>query len=147
MHPSPLIKLWGIVYTIDLRSLLIVINFRLYISVLWIFIYAKKNKGFYSFWTPLSAGVSGYIENPLEAFSCCLLYGWVVVTLTLSSFPISIIHINTSTSFYKTLVNCLCLFVDFSCIPKFKTRLTTTGPQIAFNNDKSSYSTVSYKRP
>ena len=40
---------------------------------------------------PSGVGVSRYIEDPLLAFGCCLLYGWVVVALTHSPFPFSIL--------------------------------------------------------
>ena len=40
---------------------------------------------------PTCTGVSRYIEDPLVAFGCCLLYGRVVVALTRSQFPFSIL--------------------------------------------------------
>ena len=42
-------------------------------------------------WTPTGAGVSSYIEDPLVAFGCCLLYGRVVVALAHSRVPFSIL--------------------------------------------------------
>ena len=37
------------------------------------------------------AGVSRYTEDQLVAFDCCLIYGRVVVALTHSQFPFSIL--------------------------------------------------------
>ena len=42
-------------------------------------------------WKQTGAGVSRHIEDPLVAFGCCLLYGRVVVALTHSPFPFSIL--------------------------------------------------------
>ena len=43
------------------------------------------------------AEVSRYIEDPLVAFGCCLLYGRIVVALTHSPFPFLnfVIHIKS----------------------------------------------------
>ena len=47
------------------------------------------------------AWVSHYIEDPLVAFGCCLLYGRVVVALTHSPFPFSILYVNMYLIFVK----------------------------------------------
>ena len=56
--------------------------------------------------TPLVGGVSRYIEDPLVAFGCCLLFGWVVVALTLPHFHSQFYSIK-----HVTLINsaCICL--------------------------------------
>ena len=47
--------------------------------------------------TPLGAEISRCIEDLLVTFCCCLLYGWVVVSLAHSPFPFSILYITFHT--------------------------------------------------
>ena len=47
----------------------------------------------------MGAGISRYIEDPLVAFGCCLLYGRVVVALTHSPCPFSILFHNYTKSY------------------------------------------------
>ena len=44
---------------------------------------------------PMGVEFSCYVEDPFVDFGCCLLFGWVVASLTYSSFSISVLNISS----------------------------------------------------
>ena len=60
------------------------------------------------------AGVPRYIEDPLVAFGCCLLYGRVVVALTHSPFPFSILCYKFYRTFFIQYIKTGVIFLSSS---------------------------------